>query len=81
MLKWAGVCIAVVVGLIVTINAAVMLASPRSWFRLPGWLTAQGSLTENKYSNGWGAVQVRVTGGLALIAIAWVLYDMLLRHR
>ena len=80
MLK-LGLCIATVVGLIATINAAVMVASPRSWFRLPGWLRAQGSLMENKYSNGWGAVQVRLTGGIVLIAIAWVLYDMLLRHR
>jgi hypothetical protein len=80
MLQLVGLCIAIAVGLIVTINAAVMLASPRSWFRLPGWLRAQGSLTKNKYSHGSGAVQVRLTGGLTLIAIAWVLYDLLVRH-
>jgi hypothetical protein len=77
MLKIVGLCIAIVVGLIMTINAAFMLASPRSWFRLPGWLRAQGSLIEQKYSTGWGALQVRLTGGLILIAIAWILYDML----
>ena len=81
MLKLVGLWMAIVVGLIVTINAAFMLASPRSWFRLPGWLRAQGSLTENKYSKGWGALQLRLTGGLVLIAAGWVLYDLLCRHR
>lgn len=46
MMRIAVACIAVLVGLVMTINAAFMLASPRSWFRLPGWLTAQGSLIE-----------------------------------
>ena len=79
-LRIVGLCIAIVVGLIMTINAAFMLVSPRSWFRLPSWLRAQGSLMEDKYASGWGAVQVRLTGGLILAAIAWVLYDMLLRR-
>jgi len=73
-------CIAIAVGVFMTINAAFMLASPRTWFRLPGWLRAQGSLTEDKYSSGWGAIQIRVTGALILTAIAWVLSDMLFRR-
>jgi len=55
MPKILGLCVAVIVGLVIMINAAFMLASPRSWFRLPAWLRAQGSLTENKYASGWGA--------------------------
>jgi hypothetical protein len=80
MLRIVGLCIAVVVGLVMTINAAFMLASPRSWFRLPTSLRAQGSLIEDKYANGWGAIQIRMTGALILAAIAWVLYDMFLRQ-
>lgn len=80
MLRIVGLCIAIAVGLIMTINAAFMLASPRSWFRLPDWLRAQGSLIEDKYVGGWGAIQIRLTGALVLAAIAWVLCDMLLKR-
>jgi hypothetical protein len=76
MPRVVGLCIAVIVGLVMAINAAFMVASPRSWFRLPSWIRAQGSLVEDKYASGWGAVQVRLTGALILAAIAWVLYDM-----
>lgn len=72
-----GRCFAIAVGVFVTINAAFMLASPRTWFRLPGWLRAQGSLAADKYSRGWGAIQVRLLGGIILGAIVWVLYDIL----
>jgi hypothetical protein len=80
MLRIVGLCIAVIVGVVMTINAAFMIVSPRSWFRLPAWLRTQGSLIEDKYARGWGAIQVRLTGALILAAIAWVLYDMLLRR-
>lgn len=80
MLRIVGLCIAILVGVVMTINAAFMLASPRSWFRLPGWIRAQGSLIEDRYATGWGAVQVRLTGAVILAAIAWVVYDMLLRR-
>jgi hypothetical protein len=76
-----GLCIAVIVGLVMTINGAFMLASPRVWFRLPTWLKAQGSLIEDKYGSGWRSIQIRLTGALILSAIAWVLYDMLLAGR
>jgi len=81
MLRALGICIAVSVGLMITVNAALMLASPQLWFHLPVWLRAQGSLTEKKYASGWGAVQIRIAGGLILSAIVWVLYDMLLKAR
>ena len=80
MLRTVGLCIAIIVEVVMTINAAFMLASPHAWFRLPGWLKAQGSLIENKHVSGWGAIQVRLTGALVLAAIAWVLYDMLLKR-
>ena len=71
-----GWCFAIAVGMLLMINAVFMLASPRAWFRLPGWLRAQGSLTEDKYSSGWGATQIRLIGAMILATIAWVLYDM-----
>lgn len=77
MLRIVGLCIAILVGLVMTINAAFMLASPRTWYRLPSWLRAQGSLTEDKYATGWGAIQIRLTGAFVLAAIAWVLYGVL----
>jgi hypothetical protein len=72
MPRMLGLCIAVIVGLVMMISAAFMLASPRSWFRLPAWLRARGSLTENKYASGWGAVQVRLTGAGILGIIVWL---------
>ncbi len=81
MLHVAGICILVLFALLLATNAAFMLASPRAWFRLPGWLKAQGSLTEEKYSRGWGAIQIRLTGAAVLAVMAWVLYDSLLRPR
>ena len=78
MVRVIGVIVAVTVPTIMAINAVFMVASPRVWFRLPGWIKAQGSLTADKYSSGWGAIQVRITGALILGAIGWVLYDMFL---
>ena len=80
MLRILGFCSAAAVGLVVTINAAFMLFSPRAWFRLPGWLKRQGSLTEAKYASGWRAIQLRLTGAVVLAVVAWVLYDILLRR-
>jgi len=80
MARVIGVIVAVTVPTIMAINAVFMVASPRVWFRLPGWIKAQGSLTADKYSSGWGAIQVRITGALILGAIGWVLYDMFLRR-
>ena len=66
-----------VLGVILTINAAVMLVSPRAWFKLPTWIRAQGTLSERKNSRGFGAFELRLLGALMLAAIAWVVYDSL----
>ena len=52
MIRIVGAFIALIVRLLMIINAAFMLASPRAWFRLPAGLKAQGSLTEGRYSSG-----------------------------
>ena len=62
------------------VNALFMLASPKAWFRLPHWIRAQGTLTEEKYGSGWGAITVRLGGAVMLTVIGWVLYDSLTRH-
>jgi len=61
-------------GAVLFVNALFMLASPRAWFRLPHWIRAQGSLTEQKYANGWGGIQIRSAGAILLAFIAWVVY-------
>jgi hypothetical protein len=76
-----GWFIAVCVGLIVIVNSLYMLISPRSWFSLPRWIRAAGTLPEDKFSAGWGGLQVRVTGALFLVVIGWVLYDSILKPR
>jgi len=61
------------------INGLFMLVSPRAWFRLPRWIRTQGSFTEAKCESGWGAIQVRVLGGVFLLAAVGLLY-FVLRH-
>lgn len=80
MIRTMGWLIVAAVGLVMSVNACYMLVSPRAWFRLPGWLRAEGSLTEGKYTTGWGAIQVRLTGALFLLVIGWVIYESLLRR-
>jgi len=67
---------AVVVALIMTINAAYMLISPRAWFGLPTWIRAKGVLTEDRYSEGWGALQLRIIGAVILLFIIGISYDV-----
>lgn len=76
-----GWSIAVCVGVVVVFNSVYMLVSPKAWFRLPGWIRAAGTLTEDKFSVGWGAVQVRIAGALFLAIVGWVLYDLILKPR
>lgn len=64
-----------VLGAILAINAAVMLVSPRTWFKLPTWIRAQGTISERKNSHGFGALELRLLGALMLAAIVWVIYD------
>jgi len=75
MLLILGWSIVVLLGICMAVNGAFMLASPRAWFRLPHWLGKRGSLTEKKYARGWGAIQVRLAGGMILATITWVVYD------
>jgi len=75
-----GWSIVVVVGVVISVNALFMLASPKVWFRLPGWIRAQGSLTEQKYASGWGGIQVRLAGAAMLAVVAWVVFDLLVRR-
>lgn len=81
MAQIIGLTVAIVVGLVMVINASYMLVSPRRWFGLPTWLRAQGTMRGDQYASGWGAVQVRLGGALVLGAIAWVLYDMAFARR
>ena len=74
--KLLGWAILVLVVIMTVINASVMLVSPRAWFRLPKWLRAQGTLTEDRYGSGWGAVQLRIGGALILLSIVWVACDL-----
>jgi hypothetical protein len=73
-------CIVAVVGVHLAINAALMLASPRAWFRLPAWLRPRVPLTEQKCVSGLGGTLVRLTGAILLAALGWILYSSLLRH-
>jgi hypothetical protein len=75
-----GWSIIAVLGLVIFVNALFMLISPRAWFRLPRLIRAQGSLTEEKYASGWGAIEVRLTGAIMLAVIGWVLYDAFIRR-
>jgi len=81
MLRIMGWCVIGCLVVLAVVNGAFMLASPRAWYRLPRWMGLQGSLTEEKYSTGWGALQVRLTGAVFLAVIAWAVYDSLLRPR
>jgi hypothetical protein len=76
LLAWTGVIVLVA---FIGINAGFMMISPKAWFRLPSWMLAKGTLTEKRYTSGWGAIEVRITGALTLGLIAWVVYDALLK--
>jgi phosphotransferase system glucose/maltose/N-acetylglucosamine-specific IIC component len=65
-------------GVWMVVIGAYMLLSPRAWFRLPRWLAFRGALTQKQHATGWRALQVRITGGVLVGTIVWVLYDMFL---
>jgi len=75
-----GWSIVFIVGAVMFVNALFMFASPRAWFRLPRWVRAQGTLTEEKYASGWGGITVRLAGAGMLAVIVWVLYDSFIRR-
>jgi hypothetical protein len=77
MIHLVGWIVFAIVVFLLIVNAAFMLISPQAWFRLPGWLRAQGALSEAKFGHGLGALQLRITGGLMLAAFGWVIYHFL----
>ncbi len=66
---------------VLVVNGMYMLVSPRRWFRLPGWIRMTGTLREDRYASGWGAVEVRLAGAGAfaigllfgVVALRWLL--------
>jgi hypothetical protein len=70
-----GIC-ALVVFIVISINGAYMLFSPRAWFRLPSWIRLNGTLSESKYGSGWGSIKIRLFGAFTLVFIASLLYHM-----
>jgi hypothetical protein len=75
-----GRIVAVLVGLILLVNGAFMLVSPRAWFRLPYYLRATGTATEKRFESGLGEVQTRLAGGVMVAGILWVVFDLCSRR-
>jgi hypothetical protein len=69
------------VGIYLLVNGIFMVVSPRAWFRLPYWLSAIGSLRQEKHASGWGAMKVRAGGAAMLVALAWMAYSVFFLHR
>lgn len=74
-MRIVGLTCAAALGLLLLVNGLFMFLSPRKWFELPSFLPGRGSLTKQKYSDGFGAVQVRITGLVMIGLVLWVLYD------
>jgi hypothetical protein len=66
--------------LLMFVNGVVMLISPRTFFSLPTWLRAQGTLTEERYSSGPGAIQLRILGAVLTGGISWLVYEIATRR-
>jgi hypothetical protein len=60
------------------VNALLMLFSPRLWFRLPTWVRANARFTTERHSVGFGAVQVRILGGVVLAVLVVVILVILI---
>jgi hypothetical protein len=71
--RFLGWTFAILTLTMMAVNATLMLASPRLWFRLPTWIRANARFTSEKHSSGLGAVQVRVLGGVVLIVLAVIM--------
>jgi hypothetical protein len=56
-------------------NALFMLISPSNWFDLPEWVSLRGYFNREKYEQGWGAVQVRLTGLGISALIGYMVYS------
>lgn len=73
-----GRVMAIIVVALLLINGFVVLVSPVRWFSLPQWLGLQGSLTATNYLRGFGALQVRILGGIVILSILWMAYELFL---
>lgn len=54
----------------VLVNSALMLLSPKLWFRMPPWIRLS-NLPEGKFKDGWGGIQIRLLGAILLGVIIW----------
>jgi hypothetical protein len=59
------------------LNGSVMLLSPVRWFSLQWWFKL-GTLTAERYSRGFGALRVRILGGIVILSILWMAYELFL---
>ena len=80
-LGWLGI---VLLGLFFAFSGAVMLVSPRTYFK---WVSRlgprRGRLTDEGYGTGRRAIELwtRVRGAMLLAAMAWVAYHGFKRVR
>jgi hypothetical protein len=68
------------VGMVLIVNAIVMIVSPRGLFRLPDWLRLQEFWFEARWAGGRPS-QVRVTGAFLLAVVILALYGLLVTGR
>jgi hypothetical protein len=76
---WAGRFLVAVVLVIMSVNAIVMLVSPRAWSKLPNWIRAHGFWFEAKCASGEGTIEARVAGAILLALLVLLLYPAFLR--
>ena len=80
-LGWFGVGL---LGLFFVASGAVMLVSPRTYFR---WLSRlgprSGRMAEKGYGKRWVAIELwtRIRGALLLVVLGWVAYQGYLKMR
>lgn len=72
LLKLIGWLVFAVVVLVMTLNGAVMVVSPKKWFRLPSSIRMTGTLRKEQYTAGWG-LEIRLAGIAVLIVMAVIL--------
>jgi len=68
---------AILFGVFWITNAAIMLGSPKLWFKFSSWSGTQGVMTERKYGNTWGHLQIRILGAIFLAVSLGIIYDLI----
>jgi len=76
----ALVCGVLVLGM-AGVNGAVMLVSPRSWFRLPRWLQGNARFTTHDASTFGGSLVIRLLGAVVVSFVLLIVVDLLLPPR